>query len=153
MAAPTINPYLRTKVLTASPQELRLMLYDGALKFCRQARPALEARHYEESYNNLIRAQNIVLELSNSLNHKAAPELCDRLAGLYNYLYRRLVDANVERDTAILDEVIELIEYERETWQMLMNQGGAGGEQTSPTSQATAEAPQPANVPRFSQSA
>ncbi|MFW6060320.1 MAG: flagellar export chaperone FliS [Phycisphaeraceae bacterium] len=152
MAAPTINPYLRTKVLTASPQELRLMLYDGALKFCRQAKPALEEKRYEDSYNNLVRVQNIVLELSNSLNHKAAPELCDRLAGLYTYLYRRLVEANVNRDVAIVDEVIELIEYERETWQMLMErQAQEAGH--APRDQAPAADQPPTDMPRFSQSA
>lgn len=145
MAAPTINPYLRTKVLTASPQELRLMLYDGALKFCRLARPAMEQRDYEQSYQNLMRAQNIVLELSNSLNHDIAPDICDRLTALYTYIYRRLVEANVSREPTIVDEMIELLEYERQTWQLLMEredqQMAAGG------------AVPPDEMPRFSQSA
>ena len=120
MAGTTMNPYLRTKVLTASPQELRLLLYEGALKFCRQARPALAEKRFEESYQNLTRARHIVSELSNGLNRQVHPEICDRLAGLYNYLFRRIIEANIKRDPAILDEVIELLEYERETWQMLM---------------------------------
>lgn len=149
MAAPTINPYLRTQVLTASAQELRLLLYDGALKFCRQARPALAERRFEESYNNLIRAQNIVMELASSLNRHAAPELCDRLTALYMYLYRRLVEANVNRDPTIIDEVIELLEYERETWQMFMQRQDEATD--APTEPAVA---QPADdTPRFSQSA
>ena len=156
MAAPATNPYLRTKILTASPQELRLMLYDGALKFCRQARPALEEKRFEDSYNNLMRAQRIVMELSNSLNHQVNPELCDRLAALYTYLYRRLVEANIERDVAIVDDVIEVLEYERETWQLLMqrhaeNNGQSSGDGTAPRT------PQPDNAgpvtSRFSQSA
>ena len=114
------NPYLRTKILTAGPEELRLMLYEGAIRFCRLARAALEAREWEKSYNNLMRAQKIVLELSTSLNYQVAPELCARLGALYTYIYRRLVDANVEHAIAAVDEAIKLLEYERETWQLLM---------------------------------
>jgi flagellar secretion chaperone FliS len=120
MSQKPVNPYLKTKIMTASPEELRLMLYDGALKFCRQAKVSLEKKSYEESYNNLMRAQKIVLELSTSLNHNADPQLCQRLSALYTYVYRLLVDANMKRETAIVDEAIKLIEYERETWQMLM---------------------------------
>ena len=153
MAAPSINPYLRTKVLTASPSELRLMLYDGALKFCRQAKPALEAQRFEDSYSNLVRAQNIVLELSNGLNHQAAPQLCERLASLYTYLYRRLVETNVNRDLAVLDEVIELLEYERETWQLLMDRQTQEAGHVSHDAATTATGTPSADMPRFSQSA
>jgi len=114
------NPYLKTRIMTASPEELRLMLYDGALKFARQARSSLEQEDFEASYQSLMRAQKIVLELSTSLNHNAAPEICDKLSALYTYIYRLLVEANVEHDTKKCDEAVELLEYERETWQMLM---------------------------------
>lgn len=116
------NPYLKTKILTASPEELRLMLYEGAIRFCRQARSALEKKELELSYNHLVRAQKIVLELSTSLRPEVAPELCDKLNALYIYIYRRLVDANTNHDLAAVDEAIELIEYDKQTWQMLMQQ-------------------------------
>jgi flagellar protein FliS len=138
MSQKQVNPYLKTKIMTASPEELRLMLYDGALKFCRQAKAALEKKNFEESYNNLMRAQKIVLELSTSLNHDADPQLCQRLSALYTYVYRLLVDANMKRETAIIDEAIKLIEYERETWQMLMKKL-AGEGKPSETSIATAQ--------------
>lgn len=115
-----VNPYLKTKIMTASPEELRLMLYEGAIKFARQARLALEQKDYEASYNNLIRAQKIVLELSTSLKHDVDPQLCDRLAALYTYIYRKLVDANMNRTMEEIDEAISLLDYERQTWQMLM---------------------------------
>lgn len=120
MSATPTNPYLRTKILTASPEELRLMLYEGAVRFCNQAKQALEQEDYENSYTCLMRAQKIVLELSTSLDHQAAPEICDRLSALYSYIYRRLVDANMERDVKAVDESITLLEYETETWKMLM---------------------------------
>ncbi|MCE9590487.1 MAG: flagellar export chaperone FliS [Planctomycetes bacterium] len=126
------NPYLRTKIMTASPEELRLMLYEGAIRFCRQAREALAKNDHETSYNGLMRAQKIVLELSTSLNHKVAPELCDRLSALYTYIYRRLVDGSTRHDLPAVDEAIRLLEFEKETWQLLMKQladgtGGGGG--------------------------
>jgi len=114
------NPYLRTKVLTASPEELRLMLFDGALKFSRQAGDAIRREDWEATYNAIVRAQKIVLELSNGLNPEGDRELYERLTAFYLYLYRRLVDANMERDPSAIDEVVGLLEYERETWQMFV---------------------------------
>ena len=82
---PAANEYLKTKVMTASPQELRLMMYDGAIKYCHQAMNAIEVEDLEESYSCLMRAQKIVLELSVSLNHEAATDLCDKLAAKFNH--------------------------------------------------------------------
>jgi flagellar protein FliS len=96
------------------------MLLDGSIKFCRQAADALGRKDWEQMFNALVRAQKIVLELSTSLNHQVEPDLCDKLAALYTYIYRRLVDANMERDVAPVEECIRLLEYERETWAMLM---------------------------------
>ena len=120
MSKSAANPYLKTKVLTASPEELRLMLYEGAIKFCRQGHDALERRDFEASYGSLARAQKIILELSTSLNEQVAPELCAKLSALYTYIYRLLVDANVSHGTDPLDEAIERLSYEKQTWEMLM---------------------------------
>ena len=124
------NAYLRTKVMTASPAQLRLMLFDGSIKFCRQARQAVAQKQFEDLYNSLTRAQKIVLELATSLNHETDPDLCDKLASLYNYIYLRLVDANLERDETAIDECIRLLEYERDTWAMLLKKAeeGEGGD-------------------------
>ncbi|MEX2214438.1 MAG: flagellar export chaperone FliS [Phycisphaeraceae bacterium] len=122
------NPYLKTKILTASPQELRLMLYDGAIKFCRQACDAIAQHQYETSYNGLMRAQKIVLELSTSLDHNVEPDLCGKLAALYTYIYRLLVDANLNRTAEKVEEAIKLLEYEKQTWQMLMKRIAEKGE-------------------------
>ena len=127
MTPRTPNPasaYLRNKVLTASPRELRLMLYDGALKFCHQAIEAIEAGQIEPGFDALMRAQKIVLELSTSLKHDVEPDLCAKLSALYTYMYRLLVDANMTRDAAKVEEAIRLLEYERQTWVMLMEQLG-----------------------------
>lgn len=120
MAINQTNPYLKTKILTATPEELRLMLYEGALKFCHQAVVALQEKNYDNSYGTLMRAQRIVMELSSSLNHKQAPDLCERLGALYTYIYRRLIDANFSHDIAAVQEAIKLLEFEKQTWKMLM---------------------------------
>ena len=74
MDAKNTNEYLKTKVLTASPEQLQLMLYDGALRFCEQARLAIENRQIEDSFNALARAEKIVMELCNGMRDEVAPE-------------------------------------------------------------------------------
>lgn len=121
MNQPGINPYLRTRVLTASTEQLRLMLFEGAIKFCHQGKKAIENRDFEKSYDNLTRAESIVLELSSSLNREEDPELCERLTALYHYIYRRLVDGSMHQDPAPIEEAIKLLNYERDTWQLVID--------------------------------
>ncbi|TVQ59942.1 MAG: flagellar export chaperone FliS [Phycisphaerales bacterium] len=114
------NAYLRSKVFSASPEELRLMLLDGAIRFTRQGREGLANNNPEQTYNGLSSAKNILLELVSSLRPEVDPDLCSKLSALYMFMYRRLVDANLEKNTGAADEVIGLLEYERETWVLLM---------------------------------
>ncbi len=116
----TNNPYFRTKVLTAKPEELRLMLIEGAIRFMREGREGLAAKNYEKSYENLSNAKNILVEMMNTLRHDVAPDLCARLESLYTYMFTTLVGASLERDPSKIDEVIDLMEYERETWLLLI---------------------------------
>jgi len=116
--------YLRTRVLTATPEQLQMMLYDGAIRFCEQARAALEAHDYERSYHTISRVQKIITEMNCTLKRDVLPELCDRLAALYGYAYKKLIEANVRHDVAALDEALELLRYQRETWAMLLDQLG-----------------------------
>src|SRR4051812_46290706 len=112
--------YLRTKVLTATPEQLQLMLYDGAIRFCDQARVGLEQKNFEQSYNGLSRAQKIISELTASLKHDLAPDLCGKLAALYNFVYMKLVEANIHHEIKPLDEALNILRYQRETWVMLL---------------------------------
>jgi flagellar protein FliS len=114
------NAYLQTKVLTASPAELRLMLIDGAIRFAEQAKAGLQSRDHEKTFEGFSKARSIVTELISGLNPEADPELCDRLTGLYTYVFTRLVDASSERSVEIVDEVIQIIRFERETWALLV---------------------------------
>ena len=86
------------------------------------------------------------MELASSLNHEIDPELCDRLSGLYTFMYGRLIEASTEKDVTKMDEVLELLRFERETWQMLrdkMARENTGAAQLTstppPTSASVAE--------------
>jgi flagellar protein FliS len=116
--------YLRTKVLTATPEQLQLMLYDGAIRFSEQARVALEKKDFESSFTLLTRAQKIIAEMVSSLKHDVSPELCGKLAALYNFVYRKLIEANIEHTLKPLDEALQILRYQRETWVLLLDQLG-----------------------------
>ncbi len=118
----TANAYLRTKVMTASPEELRLMLLDGAIKFAYQARTGLEKTDHEMIYEGFTQCRDIVLELTNTIKTEPAPQIAKAVRELYTYMYGELVKASIEKDIAILDAVIGLLEYERETWVLTMDQ-------------------------------
>jgi flagellar protein FliS len=116
------NAYLRTKVMTASPEELRLMLLDGAIKFARQGREGLATKNYEASYNGISQSRDIVLELLTTIKPQYDPELCERVKAVYTFIYSEMVTASMEKSVPKLDSVIKLLEYERETWALLMEQ-------------------------------
>jgi len=112
--------YLKTKVLTASPEQLQLLLYDGALRFGEQARQAIEEKNVEKSYQMILRVENIVMELHNSMRDDVAPDACANLRRLYMFCYGRLVTANVKKDLAALSEALGILRHIRETWILLM---------------------------------
>ena len=118
------NQYLRAKVLTATPEQLQLMLYDGAIRFAEQGKLALQKKDFEASFNGISRAQKIIAELSGSLKHDLAPELCGKLASLYSFVYRKLIEANIDHKIGSLDEALNILRFQRETWAMLLDQLG-----------------------------
>src|ERR1051326_5956322 len=107
MSAPS-QEYLKTKVMTASPEMLTLMLWDGAIRFAEQGKDAIVRKEIENSYKALVRAQRIITELTSNLRHEVNPDLCGKLAGLYNFIYRRLVDANIQKDPKLVDDALEI---------------------------------------------
>ena len=116
--------YLKMRVMTATPEQLQMMLYDGAIRFCEQARIALVANDYEKSYTMISRVQKIISEMSSTLKHDVFPELCGKLAALYNFAYRKLIEANVDHKIESLDEALGVLRFQRETWAMLLDQLG-----------------------------
>lgn len=128
------DEYLRSAVETATPEQLQLMLYDGAIKFARRGREALARRDFEASCESLIRAQRIVLEMRNGLRHEVNPELCDQLSGLYGFVHSRLIDANTKHDPVAIDEALQILDHQRETWRILLEKIRTGGPAASPNS-------------------
>ena len=115
------DAYLRTQILTAPPEKLQLMLYEGAIKFARQAKDRMLAKNWEASCELLIRAQNIMMELLSGLRSEVNPQLCGRLAAVYLFIYRRLVDANVEHSTQYIDDALEVLAIQRDIWLELLD--------------------------------
>jgi flagellar protein FliS len=107
--------------MTASPEMLTLMLWDGAIRFAEQGKDAIQKKDIEGSYKSLVRSQRIITELTTNLRHDVDPDLCGKLAALYNFIYRRLVDANLTKNIQFVDDALEIMRHQRETWAMLMD--------------------------------
>ena len=151
MSQDASGEYLRSAVMTATPEQLQMMLYDGAIRFARQGREALAQRDYETSCEKLIRAQQVVAAMESGLRPDVNPELCAQMASLYGFVYNRLVDANLKHDVTAVDEALRILDHQRETWKLLMDKirserpTGAPAP-ANPASQSTRVPPTPANA-------
>ena len=121
------NPYAayaNSKVMTASPAELTLMLYDGCIKFCNIAVKGIEEKDIEKANNNIVKAERILHEFRNTLDRKyPVAEDFDRV---YVYLIRRLHEANIQKDAEILEEVLKHLRTMRDTWKEVMHLNATG---------------------------
>jgi flagellar protein FliS len=111
--------YKQTAVTTQNKGRLIVMLYDGAIKFLRQAIQDLEVNDYEAKGRNIGKAQDIIIELNTVLDMDAGGEVAQNLRGLYNFMNRHLSQANVKRDTQMLREVISLLEELNQSWRAI----------------------------------
>ena len=107
--------YNNSKVLTASPAELTLMLYEGAIKFCNIAEVAIEEKDVEKAHNNIRKVQNIIGYLQSTLDTVAQDFI-----HIYDYLGKRLVEANVKKDKEILEEINMHLHSVRDNWKEVM---------------------------------
>lgn len=121
MSVHAYQAYRQTKVATASQGELLLMLFDGAIRFSRQAQEFMRGGEIEEASAKLIRTQDIVNELILSLNLEIG-EIADNLQRLYTYIYDLLVEANIKKQPEIVDEAIHMLIELRETWEQVVFQ-------------------------------
>lgn len=106
--------YMNTQVLTASPGDLTLMLFNGAIKFMKQALVSMEKRDIEEKHFNFVKAQNIIDELQSTLN--MSYEVSVNLAQLYDYIRFRLSESNTKMQAGPAQECIQLVTELRDTW-------------------------------------
>lgn len=122
---PAHDAYFENQVLTATPQKLRWMAIDGAIRFARQASEYWKSERIYEGGEALIGCQRLLVELMSAVKPDRAPELAGNVSSLYVYISRLLNDALRARDQKKLGEVIELLEIERETWRQVCEQLGA----------------------------
>ncbi len=117
----TANPYLKqyqqSQIQTASPEQILIMLYDGAIQFLNKALIAMEKNDIQESHNNNIAAQNIIAEFMNTLDMDIGGNVAKNLYSLYEYLHYRLVQANIQKNPAYIEEVIRHLKDLKQTWE------------------------------------
>ena len=119
MALPNAySQYNNNKVLTASPGELTLMLYEGAIKFCNIAEVAVEQKDIQKAHTNIVKVQKIIDYLRQTLDMKYP--VAQDFERIYVYLSDRLVAANVKKDKEILEEVNMHLHSVRDTWKEVM---------------------------------
>lgn len=116
--------YANNKIMTASPAELTLMLYDGAIKFCNIAIKAVEDGDVEKAHNNIVKVENIIQEFQATLNHKY--KVAEDFDNVYTYLLDRLLMANIKKDKEILEEVLKHLRTMRDTWKEVMKETNNG---------------------------
>ena len=110
--------YQKNAVQTASPARLTLMLYDGAVKFANIALEAMEEGDVEKAHNNIVKVQNIIVEFRTTLDMKYP--VAKDFDVVYDYIYRRLVEANMRKDKKIMEEALKYIKEMRDTWKEVM---------------------------------
>ena len=115
------NPYAaynNSKIQTATPAELTLLLYDGAIKFANIAVTAMEKKDVEKAHNNVRKTENIIREFQATLNHKYP--VAKDFDAVYTYLLQRLLEANLKKDPEIMEEVLTHLRTMRDTWKEVM---------------------------------
>lgn len=111
-----VKDYKSMQILSARPEKLILMLYDGAIRFIQQGIKAIEENNIEVSHHNLLRSQNIMVELIASLNFEKGGELAVNLFRIYEFMHYTLVQANIKKDAEQLEKICDQLKRLRESW-------------------------------------
>ena len=116
--------YNNNKVLTASPAELTLLLYEGAIKSCNIAMMGLEENNIQKTHDNIKKAQAIIEELQSTLNHSY--KVAEDFDNVYHYIYSLLTDANIHKDKETLERALNEIRGMRDTWKEVVRLNNEG---------------------------
>lgn len=116
--------YANNKIMTASPAELTLMLYEGAIKFCNLAMGAIDAKDIQKAHENIMKVEHIVEEFQATLDHRYP--VAKDFDNVYSYLLERLKEANLKKDKEIMEEVTKHLRTMRDTWKEVMKHGRSG---------------------------
>ncbi len=111
--------YANNKIMTASPGELTLMLYEGAIKFCNLAIEGIQNKDVEKAHNNIMKVERIIEEFQATLNHQYP--VAKDFDNVYNYLMECLREANLKKDQTILEEVLKHLRTMRDVWKEVMH--------------------------------
>ena len=117
------NAYQRNAIMTATPAELTQMLYEGAIKFCNIAIVAIEKKDIEKANANIKKAQAIINELRVTLDHKYS--VWEDFERVYDYIARRLLEANLQKDIEIIEDALKYIREMRDAWKEVMRLNSA----------------------------
>ena len=115
--AKNLEAYKDTEILTANQGKLIVMLYEGAIRFLRIALENMTHRTYDVVNTNVIKAQEIITELMLSLNMDEGGEIAQNLLNLYAYMKKRLLEGNINKDPAVLEEIVGLLEQLKGAWE------------------------------------
>jgi len=120
MTYQALNQYKQSTVLTATPEELTFMLYEGAIKFMNIAKYSIENKDLQRAHSSLMRAQDIILELNYSLDMKF--DISKEFRSLYDFILSKLVDSNIQKDIKAIEEAITITTEMKDTWKEVMKQ-------------------------------
>ncbi len=112
------DQYLKNKIMTATPAELTLMLYEGAIKFGNIAIKGIEEGDVQKAHINIVKVEKIIEEFRRTLDFKY--DVAKHFENVYSYLAQRLVEANMKKDKAIMEEVVEHLRSMRDNWKEVM---------------------------------
>lgn len=118
MAFNAAAAYQGNKIKTSTPADLTLMLFEGAIKFCNIAIMGLEEKNISKANENIIKTEKIIVEFRATLDFKYP--VAKNFDIIYDYIYRRLVEANIKKSKEILEEVLEYLREMRDTWKEVM---------------------------------
>jgi len=121
----TTGSYFETEIMTAPPQKLQLMMIEAVIRFARRAGEQWDAQQDDQACESLIRAQQIVTELVSGLNREQSPELAAKITSVYMFVFRRLMEASLEKSRQKLDDALRVLEEERTTWREVCQRVGA----------------------------
>lgn len=118
--------YNRNKIMTASPGELTLLLYEGAIKFCNIAILGMEQNDMEKVHINIKKVEDIIVEFQSTLNRKYP--VAEDFDKIYKYIYELLVEANIRKDQELLERALNELRGMRDTWKEVMARTRNNGE-------------------------
>lgn len=121
------NPYEQyknTQIQTATPGQLIMMLYQGAIKFCKISKISIEEKDLIKANKYLIKTQDIVTELMLSLDMKSGGDIAKNLSSLYEYMNRKLLEANMKKEIEPINEVQHLLEELENAWREAVKKTG-----------------------------